>query len=100
MINNTKSGIGSGIGSGVLNKRGSIPKKQIDNRESIEDFQNAEKEIADKMMQSEILMKKNPSIGNLSEQEEDQQQHVIEESPQHQETEGDEEEDYEMKFPS
>ena len=56
MINNTKSGIGYGIGSGVINKRGSIPKKQIDNRESIEDFQNAEKEIADKMMQSEILM--------------------------------------------
>lgn len=39
-------------------------------------------------------MKKNPSIGNLSEEQP---------SPDHQErqeTEGEEEEDYEMKFPS
>ena len=46
MINSTKSG----IGSGVLNRRGSNAKKAEEiNRASIEDFQNAEKEIADKM---------------------------------------------------
>jgi hypothetical protein len=49
MINSTKSG----IGSGVLNRRSSNapnPKKMEDqNRASMEDFENAEKEIADKM---------------------------------------------------
>ena len=44
-------------------------KAEYINRASIEDFQNAEKEIADKMKQSDILMKKNPSIGNLSQED-------------------------------
>jgi hypothetical protein len=35
------------------------------NRASIEDFQNQEKEIEEKM--NTILLKKNPSLGNISE---------------------------------
>jgi hypothetical protein len=45
MINNTKSG----IGSGVLKKASNPKKFQEDNRASIEDFENAEKQIADNM---------------------------------------------------
>ena len=105
MINNTTTKV-SGIGSGVLNRIGSnqnvrkVDDMMANNRSSIEDFQNAEREIADKM-KSEILMKKNPSIGELS-QNEDPHNEQVDDQQQLEQSEGEqeEEEDYEMKFPS
>ena len=71
----------------------------IDNRASIEDFQNQEKEIEAKMKYSDsILMKKNPSLGNISEVYDDPNNQ--QENGEGHESEGEEEEDYEMKFPS
>jgi hypothetical protein len=97
MINSQKSGLssgigqGSGIGSGVLNRQNSnnnvrkMEEIAVNSRASIEDFQNAEREIADKMKCDEAK----ESEGSPEA-----------EDPNNEQQDSEDEEDYEMKFPS